>query len=262
MFEIRTWKGRVVLQVVLTLMVIPFLFPLIVMIKGSLAGRGFANYGSVFAVPGLGRFFVNSTLIAVVVVAIVYTFAMMAAFAFEKLYLHFREFFFWLLLACLTLPEVVLLAPLFATDYRFGLYDSYWAVILPLAALQIPFAVLLIRSFINGLPNELFEAARIDGAGSWGIFRYQVLPLTRPIGAAVVIFTVIGAWNDYLMPLVFLQSTSMQTITLVPQYFAGEFSNDQTKILAAAVITAIPEVVAYLCLQGLFERGLSSGAIK
>ena len=262
MFEIRTWKGRVVLQVVLTLMVIPFLFPLIVMIKGSLAGRGFANFGSVFAVPGLGRFFVNSTLIAVVVVAIVYTFAMMAAFAFEKLYLHFREFFFWLLLACLTLPEVVLLAPLFATDYRFGLYDSYWAVILPLAALQIPFAVLLIRSFINGLPNELFEAARIDGASSWGIFRYQVLPLTRPIGAAVVIFTVIGAWNDYLMPLVFLQSTSMQTITLVPQYFAGEFSNDQTKILAAAVITAIPEIVAYLCLQGLFERGLSSGAIK
>ena len=233
MFEIRTWKGRVVLQVVLTLMVIPFLFPLIVMIKGSLAGRGFANYGSVFAVPGLGRFFVNSTLIAVVVVAIVYAFAMMAAFAFEKLYLRFREFFFWLLLACLTLPEVVLLAPLFATDYRFGLYDSYWAVILPLAALQIPFAVLLIRSFINGLPNELFEAARIDGASSWGIFRYQVLPLTKPIGAAVVIFTVIGAWNDYLMPLVFLQSTSMQTITLVPQYFAGEFSNDQTKILAA-----------------------------
>jgi multiple sugar transport system permease protein/raffinose/stachyose/melibiose transport system permease protein len=166
------------------------------------------------------------------------------------------------MLVCLTLPEVVLLAPLFATNYRLGLYDTYLAVILPLAALQIPFAVLLARNFINGLPNELFEAARIDGANSWRIFRYQVVPLTRPIGAAVVIFTVIGAWNDYLMPLVFLQSTSMQTITLVPQYFAGEFSNDQTKILASAVITAIPVVVAYLCLQGLFERGLSSGAIK
>lgn len=262
MFEIRTWKGRVVLQIVLTLMVIPFLFPLIVMIKGSLGGRGFANYSAVFKVPGLARFFLNSAVIALVVVVIVYALTMMAAFAFEKLHVRFREFFFWLMLACLTLPEVVLLAPLFATDYRLGLYDSYWAVILPLAALQIPFAVLLSRTFINGLPNELFEAARIDGANSWNIFRYQVLPLTRPIGAAVVIFTIIGAWNDYLMPLVFLQSTTMQTITLVPQFFAGEFSNDQTKILASAVITAIPEIIAYLCLQGLFERGLSSGAIK
>ena len=262
MFEIRTWKGRIVLQVIITLMVIPFLFPLVVMVKGSLAGRGFANYQAVLQVPGLGRFFFNSALIAVVVVVVVYVFTMMAAFAFEKLHLRFREFFFWVMLVCLTLPEVVLLAPLFATNYRLGLYDTYLAVILPLAALQIPFAVLLARNFINGLPNELFEAARIDGANSWRIFRYQVLPLTRPIGAAVVIFTVIGAWNDYLMPLVFLQSTSMQTITLVPQYFAGEFSNDQTKILASAVITAIPVVVAYLCLQGLFERGLSSGAIK
>ena len=262
MFEIRTWKGRIVLQVIVTLMVIPFLFPLVVMVRGSLAGRGLANYGAVLQVPGLGRFFFNSALIAVVVVVVVYTFTLMAAFAFEKLHLRFREFFFWMMLVCLTLPEVVLLAPLFATNYRLGLYDTYWAVILPLAALQIPFAVLLARNFINGLPNELFEAARIDGANSWRIFRYQVLPLTRPIGAAVVIFTVIGAWNDYLMPLVFLQSTSMQTITLVPQYFAGEFSNDQTKILASAVITAIPVVVAYLCLQGLFERGLSSGAIK
>jgi raffinose/stachyose/melibiose transport system permease protein len=77
-----------------------------------------------------------------------------------------------------------------------------------------------------------------------------------------LIFTLIGAWNDYLMPLVFLQSQDMQTITLVPQFFVGEFSNDQAKILASAVLTAIPEIVAYLCLQGMFERGLSAGAIK
>jgi multiple sugar transport system permease protein/raffinose/stachyose/melibiose transport system permease protein len=126
----------------------------------------------------------------------------------------------------------------------------------------VPFAVLLTRNFLNGLPNELFEAARVDGANSLRGFRYLVIPLTRPIAAAVVIFTLIAAWNDYLMPLVFLQTTDMQTITLVPQYFVGEFSNDQTKILASAVITAIPEVVAYLCLQRLFERGLSAGAIK
>ncbi|MDA8286921.1 MAG: hypothetical protein M0014_00460 [Actinomycetota bacterium] len=82
-----------------------------------------------------------------------------------------------------------------------------------------------------------------------------------PIAAAVVIFTLIGAWNDSLMPLVFLQSQRMQTITLIPTFFVGEFNNDQTKILASAVVTAIPEVVAYLGLQRLFERWLSAGAI-
>jgi raffinose/stachyose/melibiose transport system permease protein len=250
MFEIRTWRGRLALQVIVTVMALPFLFPLIVMVKGSLAGQGWRNFKAVLQVPGLGRFFVNSAIIAAAVIAVVYVVTMMAAYD------------FWLLLACLTLPEVVLLAPLFATAIRLGIYDTYWAVILPLAALQVPFAVLLTRNFLNGLPNELFEAARVDGANSFRGFIYLVVPLTRPIAAAVIIFTVIGAWNDYLMPLVFLQTPNMQTITLVPQFFVGEFSNDQTKILASAVITAIPEVVAYLSLQRLFERGLSAGAIK
>lgn len=262
MFETRSRTARIGLQLLVTVMVIPFLFPLVIMVQGSLAGDGWGNYAAVLAVPGLGRFFLNSIVISAGVIVLVYVVTMLAAYGFAKLRLRFREVYFWLLLACLTLPEVVLLAPLFATDTALGLYDTYWAVVLPLAALQVPFAVLLTRNFIDGIPNELFEAARIDGANSFRGFLYLVIPLTRPIAAAVLIFTLIGAWNDYLMPLVFLQSTDMQTITLVPQFFQGEFSNDQTKILASAVITAIPEVVAYLCLQRLFERGLSAGAIK
>jgi multiple sugar transport system permease protein/raffinose/stachyose/melibiose transport system permease protein len=262
MFEARSPLSRVGLQLLVTLMVIPFLFPLVVMVQGSLAGHGWGNYAAVLAVPGLGRFFLNSLIVAASVIVLVYVVTMLAAYGFAKLRVPFREVWFWLLLACLTLPEVVLLAPLFATDTALGLYDTYWSVVLPLAALQVPFAVLLTRNFIEGIPTELFEAARVDGASSFRGFIYLVIPLTRPIAAAVLIFTLIGAWNDYLMPLVFLQSTDMQTITLVPQYFQGEFSNDQTKILASAVITALPEVVAYLCLQRLFERGLSAGAIK
>jgi multiple sugar transport system permease protein/raffinose/stachyose/melibiose transport system permease protein len=187
---------------------------------------------------------------------------MLASYGFAKLRLFGREVYFWMLLACLTLPEVVLLAPLFTTDQKLGLYNTYWAVILPLAALQIPFAVLLTRNFISGLPNELFEAVRVDGAGPVRTFRHLIVPLTRPIAAAVIIFTLIAAWNDYLMPLVFEQATNMQTITLIPQFFIGEFNDDQTKILASAVVTAIPEIVAYLGLQRLFERGLTAGAVK
>jgi raffinose/stachyose/melibiose transport system permease protein len=262
MFDIRTWRGRTILQLAATLLLIPYAFPLAVMVKGAFAGAGVANFTTVLNVPGFGRFFLNSIIIAAAVIALVYAVTMTAAFGLAKLHIRFREVYFWMLLACLTLPEVVLLAPLFATNTRLGLYDTYWAVILPLAALQVPFAVLLSRNFINGVPNELFEAARVDGANSFRVFRHLVVPLTRPIAAAVLIFTLVAAWNDYLFPLVFLQSPELQTITLVPQFFVGEFSNDQTKILAAAVITAIPEIVAYLSLQRLFERGLSAGAIK
>ncbi|MFF5289084.1 carbohydrate ABC transporter permease [Paractinoplanes globisporus] len=262
MFEIRTRWGKTLLQVVATLLIIPYLFPLVVMVKGAFAGEGVHNFAAVLRVPGFGRFFVNSIIVSAAVIVLVYVVTMMAAFGFAKLHIRFREVYFWLLLACLTLPEVVLLAPLFATDTRLGLYDTYWAVILPLAALQVPFAVLLTRNFINSLPDELFEAARVDGANSYRGFVHLVIPLTRPIAAAVLIFTLVASWNDYLFPLVFLQSPELQTITLVPQFFVGEFSNDQTKILASAVITAIPEIVAYLSLQRLFERGLSAGAIK
>jgi multiple sugar transport system permease protein/raffinose/stachyose/melibiose transport system permease protein len=262
MFEVRRWWSKGILQLVATLLVLPYLFPLIAMVQGSFQGDGWGNYRDVLQVPGFFRFFVNSAVIAAGVIAIVYVVTMLASYGFAKLHIRAREVYFWLLLACLTLPEVVLLTPLFTTTQAVGLFNTYWAVILPLAALQVPFAVLLTRNFINGLPDEMFEAARVDGANSLRGFLYLVIPLTRPIAAAVLIFTLIGAWNDYLMPLVFLQSQDMQTITLVPQFFVGEFSNDQTKILASAVLTAIPEVVAYLCLQGLFERGLSAGAIK
>jgi len=262
MFEVsKRWK-RILLQVVVTIMVLPYLFPIIVMVQGSLAGEGFENYRAVASVPGFARFFINSAIISVSVIALVYACAMLASYGFAKLRLFGREVYFWMLLACLTLPEVVLLAPLFTTDQKLNLYNTYWAVILPLAALQIPFAVLLTRNFISGLPNELFEAVRVDGAGPVRTFRHLIVPLTRPIAAAVIIFTLIAAWNDYLMPLVFEQATNMQTITLVPQFFIGEFNDDQTKILASAVVTAIPEIVAYLGLQRLFERGLTAGAVK
>jgi raffinose/stachyose/melibiose transport system permease protein len=262
MFETRTRLSKVIIQIVLTLMVLPYLFPLIAMVQGSLSGEGWTNYVKVLQVPGFALFFRNSAIIAAVTIAIVYAVTMCAAFGFSKLHIRGREIYFWLLLACLTLPEVVLLTPLFVTATTLGLYNTFWAVILPLAALQVPFAVLLTRNYIDGIPNELFEAARVDGANSLRGFWYLVIPLTRPIAAAILIFTLIGAWNDYLLPLVFLQDPTTQTITLIPQFFVGEFTNDQTKVLASAVLTAIPEVVAYLCLQRLFERGLAAGAIK
>ncbi|BEP14046.1 carbohydrate ABC transporter permease [Acidothermaceae bacterium B102] len=262
MFETRGRRNKIVLQVVATLIVLPYLFPLYAMVKGSLAGEGWGNYRAVLDVGAIPTFFKNSAIIAVATILVVYVLTMLAAYGFSKLHIRGKEIYFWMIIVALTLPEVVLLTPLFVTATKLNFYDTYASVVLPLAALQIPFTLLLTRSFVDGVPNELFEAARVDGASTAKCFWYLVIPLTRPIAAAIVVLTLINAWNDYLLPLVLLQDPGKQTITLLPQFFVSEFSNDQTKVLASAVITAIPEIIAYLSLQRLFERGLSAGAIK
>jgi raffinose/stachyose/melibiose transport system permease protein len=261
-FELRHRRSRILLQLLLTLLVIPFVFPLVAMIQGSLAGSGWGNYRTVLSLEELPRFFVNSAIISVVVIAIVLVCALTSAFGFAKLGIRGKEVYFWMLLACLTLPEVVLLAPLFATVTAAGAYNTLLAVIIPTAALQIPFAVLLARNFVDGVPNELAEAARVDGATTLRVFRHVILPLTKPIVAAILVLVFIASWNSYLLPLLFLQTPDMQTITLVPQFFIGQYNNDQTKVLAAAVLTALPVITAYICFQKFFERGLAAGALK
>ncbi len=262
MFDIRSKRNKVILQIVLLLMTLPYLVPLVQMVLGSFGGIGLGNYVAVWNTGVVPIYFRNSAIIAAGVILLVYFFSMTAGFAFAKLFIRGKEIFFWLILAALTLPEVIMLTPLFVTFQKLHMYNTFFAVVFPLAALQLPFAILLTRNYDTGIPNELMEAARIDGATPVKMFRYVILPLARPIASSVTILTLVNAWNAYLLPLLFLQSPKLQTVTLLPQYFQGEFTNDQTKILAAAVITALPEITAYLCMQKSFEKGMSAGALK
>ncbi|MDD3401873.1 MAG: carbohydrate ABC transporter permease [Hespellia sp.] len=262
MFEIRSTKNKVILQIVLLLLTIPYAIPLIQMVLGSLGGTGLANYKAVWDTGVVPTYFRNSMIISAGVIILVYIFSMTAGFGFAKLHILGKEVFFWMILVALTLPEVIMLTPLFVTFQRLHLFNTFFAVILPLAALQLPFMILLARNFDSSIPNELMEAARIDGASVTKMFWYVILPLTKPIASSIVVLTLINSWNSYLMPLLFLQSPEMQTVTLLPQYFQGEFTNDQTKILAAAVLTAIPEIIIYLLMQKNFEKGMSAGALK
>jgi ABC-type glycerol-3-phosphate transport system permease component len=166
------------------------------------------------------------------------------------------------MLAALTLPPSALIIPLFITVQRIGLLDTYWAVILPLVALSVPLNVLLARGFMASLPVEVFDAASIDGAGPWLTFRHVVLPLSRPISAVVVVWSFLAAWNEYLMPLLFLQDPAKQTITQIPQFFAAQYNSDYTKIVAGTILIALPTVAVYLLLQRFFERGITAGAVK
>ncbi|MCR5475345.1 MAG: carbohydrate ABC transporter permease [Lachnospiraceae bacterium] len=262
MLRTRSKRNKILLQILLFVMTVPYLLPLLQMFLGSLGGRGLYNYAAVWDTGVVPTYFRNSIIISAGVILIVYVLSMTAGFGFAKLKIFGKEVFFWMILVALTLPEVILLTPLFVTFQKLHLFSTFFSVILPLAALQLPFTILLIRNYDEGIPGELLEAARIDGATTGQAFRHVILPLTKPIGSAVTMLTLINSWNSYLLPLLFLQKPSMQTVTLLPQYFQGEFTNDQTKILAAAVLTAIPEIVAYLCMQKNFERGMSAGALK
>jgi raffinose/stachyose/melibiose transport system permease protein len=262
MFEIRRLSSKIVIQVVLALLVIPFVLPLVQAVRSSFSGAGWGNYKAVFETGVIPTYFRNSAILAAGTIAVVLCLTMLASYGFAKLRIAGKEVFFWLLLAALTLPEVVLVVPLFVTANALSLYDTLWAVMLPLAALQTPFTILLARNFYEGIPNELIEAGRIDGASVVQVFWHIVLPLTKPIMAAITVLTLIGAWNSYLLPMVLLQAPENQVVTLLPQFFVSAYTNDQTKVLAGAVITALPEILAYLLLQKYFERGLSAGALK
>ena len=225
-------------------------------------GRGLYNYKAVWDTGVVPTYFRNSAIIAFGVILLVYFFSMTAGFGFAKLYIRKKEVYFWLILLAMTLPEVILLTPLFVTFQKLHMFNTLFAVILPSAALQIPFATLLVRNFDEGIPSELMEAARIDGANIRQVFTSVILPMTKPIASSIIVLTLVSAWNAYLLPLLFLQDPQLQVVTLLPQYFQGEFTNDQTKILAAAVLTAIPEIIAYLLMQKNFEKGMAAGALK
>lgn len=262
MFELRSLRSRLGLQLLATVIVVPYVFALVAMVQGSLAGAGWGNYGKVFATGVVPTYFRNTIIVAVSTVAIVYVCTMLAAFGFAKLRIRGKEVWFWLLIAALTMPEAVLLTPLFVTASTLDVYNQLIAVILPLAALQVPFTVLLARSFFAGIPSELMDAGRVDGASIAKVFWYIVLPLTRPIAGAIVVLTLINSWNAFLLPLLMLNDPDKQVVTLLPSFFTSQYTNDQTGVLAASVITAVPVIVAYLLLQRSFERGLAAGALK
>jgi raffinose/stachyose/melibiose transport system permease protein len=263
MLEFRRLRSRVALQILLTVAIVPFVFPLAVMVGVSATGDGLlANYAAVLSRPELPVFFFNSLRICAGVVLLSYVITMLAAYALAKLPLRGRELSFYLIVGALTLPSAALIVPLFITIRQIGLYNNPLAVILPLAALQTAFNVLIARSFISSIPDEILEAARVDGAGSFSILFRIILPLSRPITAVVIVWSFIGAWNEYLLPLLFLQDTSQQTLTLLPTFFRGQFAADQTKILAASVVIALPTVICYIVFQRFFERGLTAGALK
>ncbi|TDE15839.1 carbohydrate ABC transporter permease [Jiangella asiatica] len=254
-------SGRLALLLAAAVTVL-WMLPLAQLVTVSLRDGGLDNYAAVLRQQGLGRYLLNSAVVTAVTVVLVLALGSVAAFAFSKLRFPGRTALYVLVLTGLMIPVAAILVPLTELETALGWQSTYQGLFMPYAALSLPFALVILRNTYDSLPDELLEAAVVDGAGTWRAFVRVYLPLTAPALVMVGIWTFLNSWNEFLLALMFMVSPDMRTVTVVPASFQLEFFVDVPKIFAALVLIQLPVVVLYGLMQRTFERGLTAGAIK
>ncbi|MEP6633928.1 MAG: carbohydrate ABC transporter permease [Luteimonas sp.] len=218
------------------------------------------NYHALFARIGLGRNFANSVLVSGAITALSLLVNTMAGYAFAKLRFAGRERVFQILLAALVIPGQVAMLPLFLMMKSFGLANNFGGVIVP--ALATVFGIFLVRQYARSIPDELLEAARIDGAGEFRIFLQIVLPMLKPVLVTLAIFTFMASWNDFMWPLIVLNDQSLYTLPVALASLSREHIQDVEMMMAGAVITVLPVLLLFLMLQRYYIQGLLLGSVK
>ena len=218
-----------------------------------------ANYEKLFDNPAL-LWLWNTIFIAAVAMALTCITAAMAGYVLAKKKFYGRTVIFSLIVCAMALPKQVILIPLLKEMSFLGIHDTLWAVILP--TVGWPFGVFLMKQFSEGIPNEMLEAARIDGAGEIRTFVQIILPMVKPGIGALAIFTFITAWNDYFMQLIMLTKNTSLTISLGIANLQAEMATDFGLIMAGAAVAAIPILAVFLMFQKYFTQGITMGAVK
>jgi multiple sugar transport system permease protein len=219
-----------------------------------------ASYRALFAQEGMGRYFANSLFLAVAATLLSLVFNVSAGYAFAKLRFAGRDRIFKLLLGALLIPAQVAMIPLFLLLKNMGVVNSYLGVLIPSVANV--FGIFLVRQYALVFPDELLEAARIDGAGEIRIFRSIVLPALGPILVTLAIFTFLGSWNDFLWPLIVLTDEDLYTLPVALASLSREHVQDTELMMAGSVLTILPVLALFLALQRYYIRGLLAGSVK
>lgn len=208
------------------------------------------------------RYIGNTILYTVAITAGVVFLSCLAGYALALLPLPGRGAILTLFLLGLIVPFQSVMIPIYFLLRDIKLLETYWAFIVPGIALRLPFGIFLMRGFFRGLPKDLGDAARVDGANEWGVFRQVMLPLAWPGLATLVVFQVIDTYNQFLMPLIFVQRDELRPVSLGTMFFFGRFTADRGMIAAGVTISMLPMVVLYLLLQRRFIEGITAGAMK
>jgi len=268
-------RDSIIVHTLLILGSVLALFPLFWMVSASFMTRGESTtfpphliphiptldqYRELFIRLKIGRAFFSSTVISVVTTLFSLLFNSMAGYAFAKLRFGGRERMFGLLLTALIIPAQVGMLPLFLMMKSLHLVNTYWGVIIP--SLASVFGIFLIRQFMLSIPQELLEAARIDGAGELRIYWSVVMPLARPILATLAIFTFMTTWNDFMWPLIILSSDARYTLPVSIASLSAEHAVDVELMMAGSVVTVLPVLLLFLFLQRYYIAGLMVGSVK
>ncbi|HEU5382695.1 MAG TPA: carbohydrate ABC transporter permease [Ktedonobacteraceae bacterium] len=202
----------------------------------------------------------NSVIISVSITLFHIFFDTMAGYAFAKKRFPGRNILFWLIVGTLMVPAYVTLVPMYIVTHNLHLLNSLWAVILP--GLADVFGIFLMRQYIQTLPTELMDAARIDGCGEFRVFWHVIMPLTKPAIGALAIFTFVRHWNDFLWPLIVLNNSNHYTLPVGIASLQQEFTIDYGLIFAGAALAALPMIIFFLIFQRYFLEGVRMGALK
>jgi multiple sugar transport system permease protein len=203
---------------------------------------------------------INSLIVGLAVTAWHVFFDTLAGYAFAKKRFPLRNVFFWMILSTMMIPIHVTFIPLYIINRSLGLIDTLWALILPGTANV--FGIFLMRQYIQTLPSELEDAARIDGCSELGVFRHVIMPLSMPAVAALAIFTFVRNWNDFLWPVIALNKPQNYTLTVGVANMQGEFLTDWGIIFSGAALAALPMIIFFLIFQKYFLEGVRMGALK
>lgn len=266
----RQWAGRIAVWLLLVagalLVSLPFIYMVVSSVEtneqiGALTPQFIPNpiqldnYVTVWQQLPVGRFFVNSLIVAGAITAGQVITASMAAYAFSRLRFPGRSLLFAGYLATLIIPFQVTLIPNYILIHYLGWNNTYQGLIAPF--ISSVFSTFLLRQFFLGIPNDLEEAALLDGAGHWVIYSRIIMPLARPALAAVVIFAFLGSWNNFLWPLVVIDSESLKTLPLGIVDFEGEYTVQWNLLMAGASLSLLPVLAVYLAAQRWIVEGIT-----
>jgi raffinose/stachyose/melibiose transport system permease protein len=222
----------------------------------------FGNFGDVWRVASFGSSMKASTIITVTIMVVSVILSVPAGYALAMAHFPGRSAIFILFVFGLLIPLEAMIIPLYFDMRRFGLADNYWSVILPDIGFSVAFGAFWMRAFFMGVDRTLTEAARLDGANSWQTLVRILMPLARPQLLTLAVLFFVWNWNDFLLPLVMLAGSEIQTAPISLVYFQGQHTTDFTYLAAGALITIAPVVVIYVLLQRSFTRGVLAGAVK
>ena len=211
-------------------------------------------------IPAALRWLVNTVFMSVSSMLLTCLTAAMAGYVLAKKRFWGRGIVFSLIVCAMALPKQVILIPLLREMSSLKMYDTIWAVIFPIVGW--PFGVFLLKQFAEGIPTEMVEACRIDGASEWRTFTDVMFPMIKPGVGACAIFTFINSWNDYFMQLIMLTSSKNLTISLGIATMQAENSTDFGLLMAGSALASVPIIIVFLIFQKYFTKGITMGAVK